>query len=209
VNDEALPLRRSFFITDRTHTPAGTVLIALLGGAGLGLLAWWLQGVLPDPWGTLANTSALWGLAGFAAAALQGARRWLAVAAGTLALLGMVIMFALLDGATMIQWVAYLLVGAVAGALFGLAGSLARSSRSTSRLTAAATVGGVIAGEGLYGIVIVDASGPQWWFELLLGIVIAVLVTRARRERVVALGLVTVVAAALLGAYLAYDAVLA
>jgi hypothetical protein len=210
MNDEHdASARRGFFITDRTHTPAGTVSLALLGGGLLGIAAWWLQGILPTPWGTLANTSALWGLAGFAAAFLQHARGVLAVTAGAAALLGMTVMFALLDGATGPQWIAYTAVGLLAGAAFGLAGSLARSERTRDRLICAAIAGGVIAGEGLYGVTVVAASGPQWWAELALGLVIATISGRGVRERIAAVGIAALVALALLRTFSLYDAVLA
>lgn len=204
----ATSARSRFLVTDRTHTPAGTISIALFGGGLLGVAAWWLQDALPAPWGTLANTSALWGLVGFAAALVQRARGGLAVSAGAAALLGMVAVFALLDGATQIQWIAYLLVGTVAGTAFGAAGSLARSRRTRDRLLCAAIVGGVVTGEGLYGIVVVAASGPQWWAELALGLGIAALLGRGVRERLAAVGLAAVVALTLLSAYSAYDAAL-
>src|SRR5690606_14257610 len=138
--------------------------------------------------------------------ALQRARGALAIAAGALALLGMVVVFAVFDGATTSQWIAYLLVGGVAGAAFGLAGSLARSARTSERLTAAVIVGGVVAGEGLYGITVVAASGPQWWAELALGLALAIAIPRTLGARVAALGMAAVTALLLLSAFSAYDA---
>lgn len=205
----AASARRGLLITDRAHTPAGTLAIALVAGSALGLAAWWLYAVVPAPWNTLANTSALWGLVAAAAAYAQRAERTLAVLAGMLAQLGMVVAFAMADGASQREWLMYLLVGVIAGGAFGAAGWLARSDARWDRLTAAGIIGGVIAGEGLYGIAVVDPAGPQWWCELALGLLLAAAIGHGVRERLFAVAAAVMVALTLLSAFSAYDAVLA
>lgn len=102
--------------------------IGLCGGALVGLCAFCLYRVLPAPWDTLANTSALWAIVAVAAAYLQRARGGVAIATGVLAMLGLVTGFLLIAAsATSREWVMAIVVGTVAGALFGYAGAVIRS----------------------------------------------------------------------------------
>jgi len=98
-------------------------------------------------------------------------------------------------------------VGIVAGALCGYAGALARGSLARLRLVAAAVIGGLILGEGLYGIVLI--GGLQWWCEALAGIVFALGWGRGLPERMRALAVAVLVAAVLFAAFLGYDAIAA
>lgn len=181
--------------------------IGLGGGAVVGLFAFWLYGVLPAPWDTLANTSALWAIVAVAATYLQRARGGVAIATGMLAMLGLVTGFLLIAAsATSREWVMAIVVGTVAGALFGYAGAIIRSGGAAGRIAAATAVGGVIAGEGLYGIVVVDPVGPQWWFEIGCALLLVLLIGRGWWERTFALSFSAVAALVLVGAYFAYDA---
>lgn len=197
-----------FFVTDRPHTPAGTLAIALFGGALFGVIAWALAAVLPSPWHTLATTSALWGLAAAVIVIAQRTSGMLAIVAGIVTLVGMTGAYALLSQSPVRTALIYLVVGAVAGALFGLAASVLSSPRWQDRLFAAGVLGGIVAGEGLYGIVVVDASGPQWWAELVVGLAIAGLIGRGW-NRMLSVGTAAVVAAMLVTVYGAYDLVMA
>ncbi|AWB89550.1 DUF6518 family protein [Salinibacterium hongtaonis] len=198
---------RSFLVTDKPHTPAGTLAIALCGGALLGAVAWALAAALPFPWHTLATTSALWGLVAAGFVILQRASGTLAVVTGALALLGMTGTYALLTQAPLRSAVIYLVVGAMAGALFGLAASVLSSTRWQDQTFAAGVLGGIVGGEGLYGIAVIDSAGPQWWTELALGLIIAALIGRGRR-RMLSVATAAMVAALLLSAYSAYDSLM-
>ncbi|TQL47688.1 hypothetical protein FB562_0754 [Homoserinimonas aerilata] len=121
-------------------------------------------------------------------------------------LLGMTGTFGALDAASPREVTLYLVVGVVAGALFGLAASVVDSDRWQYRTFAAGVLGGVITGEGLYGIAVVDVSGPQWWLELTLGLLIAALIGRGWMSRMLSLGTAAIVALSLLSAYALYDA---
>lgn len=193
---------------------AGTRLPALFalmvaGGALAGGAARLLFLLLPGPWGTLANTSALWGLVPFfAVVALRPRARHSAVA-GAICLAAMVAVWVFLAPAPPTPREVFLwgVVGVVAGALCGLAGGLVRRSEPLFRRSAAAAIGGVVLGEGLYGILLI--GGPQWWLEAAVGVALALAWGPAARDRAVALAGAVLVAGALFGAFVAYDAIAA
>lgn len=186
-------------------------LLALMvaGGALAGGAARLLFLLLPDPWGTLANTSALWGLVPFVAVAALRVRARRAVVAGVICLAAMVAVWVLLAPAppTPREMLLWGVVGVVAGALCGLAGGLVRRSEPVLRRSAAAAIGGVVLGEGLYGILLI--GGPQWWLEAAVGVALALAWGPAARDRAVALAGAVLVAGALFGVFVAYDAIAA
>jgi hypothetical protein len=184
-----------------------TFLIAGVSGLGAGLVARLLFEVLPDTWGTLANTSAVWGLVPFFVAFGIRSRGWLAVAIGILSLATMVATWTLLSplpvtAREVVMWAA---VGIVAGAVCGMSGSLARHHRALPRHSALALMGGIVTGEAVYGIVLI--GGPQWWFELAIGLAVPIVLGRTWRNRLLSVLGASVIAGLLFGAYLLYDAV--
>jgi hypothetical protein len=70
------------------------LVIAGAAGLGAGLVVRLLFGVLPEPWGTLANTSALWGLAPFFVAFSLRMPGWRSAGYGIVSLALMVTMWA-------------------------------------------------------------------------------------------------------------------
>jgi len=100
-----------------------------------------------------------------------------------------------------------MLVAVIAGALCGLAGGLVRRSGPVLRRSAAAAIGGVVLGEGVYGILLI--GGPQWWLEAAVGAALALAWGPAARDRAVALAGAVLVSGALFGVFVAYDAIAA
>jgi hypothetical protein len=183
----------------------GTLVAASAGLAG-GLVARLLFAVLPEPWGTLANTSALWGLIPFFVAFGLRARGWRGAAVGVVALAVTVVAWVLSSGgATGREIAMWAVIAVVAGALCGLAGGAARNARGWMRLLALAFIGGVVAGEALYGILLI--GGPQWWVELMAGIALPLVLARNWFDRLLAVIGASVIACALYGAYVLYDAI--
>jgi len=199
-------------VTSREPVPrrrGAGYLWAAAAGVAAGLLARLSFAVLPAPWDTLANTSALWGLVPFLVTAALRVRGWAAAGVGALALLTMVSAWVLLAPQPASPRILLLwgVVGVAAGALCGWAGALARSALPRQRIVAAAIIGGLILGEGLYGIVLI--GGPQWWCEALAGAGFAVAWGRSPMERMRALAAAALVAAVLFSAFLGYDAIAA
>ncbi|HEU4808153.1 MAG TPA: DUF6518 family protein [Homoserinimonas sp.] len=181
--------------------------IASAAGLGAGLVARLLFEVLPEPWGTLANTSALWGLVPFFVALGVRARGWRSVTTGILSLALMVTAWVLLSPVP-VAWrevAMWAVVATIAGALCGVAGSLARNRRPWTHRAALAFIGGIVAGEAVYGILLI--GGPQWWFELVIGLALPLTLGRNWGDRLFSVLGASVVACALYGAYLLYDAV--
>lgn len=188
-------------------TLARSLTIASAAGLGVGLVARLLFEVLPEPWGTLANTSALWGLVPFFAARGVRARGWRSVSTGILSLALMVTAWVLLSPVP-VTWrevVMWAVVAIIAGALCGLAGSLARHRSPWPHRAALAFIGGIVAGEAVYGILLI--GGPQWWFELVVGLALPLTLGRTWRDRLFSMIGASVIACGLYGAYLLYDTV--
>ncbi len=183
--------------------------ISIIVGASAGGLAWVLTTLLPHPWPTLAGTSALWGLVPFGVALRDGVRTQKREAAltGVVTMLAMVAIWCALVASTVTlrEVLLWTVVGFAAGALCGLAGYSARSRQRWFRALALAFMGGLVAGEGLYGVVLI--GGPQWWLELVVGLVLPLALGRTLQGRLVALVGAAVFAAALLGVFWLYDAV--
>jgi hypothetical protein len=143
-------------------------------GFGAGVLTAYGQGWLPHAIGSLANSSAPWALVAFAlsllAANRRAARLYGATALGTL-LVGYVIALEVLNLAA--SHALILFWGAVAlglGPLLGLAACWVRTERGVLAGLGAGAISGILAGEGIYGLVyIAGTTYPQyWWGEIAL-----------------------------------------
>jgi hypothetical protein len=183
------------------------LVIAVLAGAFAGVFARLLFAVLPDPWVTLANTSALWGLVPFACVVGLRATGRLATGIGVASLASMVAVWAILapvpaTARTLLLWGG---IGIAAGAYSGLAGGLTRSDRPGFRWLASALIGGVVLGEAVYGLVLV--GGPQWWFEGAVGVALILALGRSLGDRLRSLAIAAVIAAVLFVVFLGYDAI--
>lgn len=188
---------------------------ALVVGLGVGVLFTAAHALLPDPWAVLAGTSALWGVAPMvvarraparASAASRrisgsGAVTGLAVMVGTL-VPWLVVHAARTSGAELALW---LTVGPLAGAVCGAAGaaSVARGRRGAA---AAGVVPGIVAGEAVYGLLLV--GGPAWILELALAVVLLAVVSPAGRRSPAVLT-AAAISGASSAACLGYDLVLA
>ncbi|WP_129590320.1 DUF6518 family protein [Cryobacterium aureum] len=193
----------------RPVTLARRLLVAVGAGIVTGLLARALYTVLPEPWTTLANTSALWGLLPFTVAALTRARGSRAILVGATALVALVATWAALGAESessrvLVLWA---IVAIGAGALCGLAGDLAGRRHPLWHRLGLAVMSGLILGEAFYGAVLI--GGPQWWGEGAVGLLLILGGGRRWPDRAVALSLAALMAAGLFGAYLLFDAIAA
>lgn len=153
--------------------------LALAAAVGLvvGALTASAQGWLGDGVGSLANSAGPWALAGFAVALLSG-RLGAAVVWSTLTLvtceLGYVIATEVRGGSNAASTVQFWVTAAVlAGPPLGVAAAWARSATDWFRAGAGAgVIGGVLAGEGAYGLTeVADTTNPVYWaVEIVLGV---------------------------------------
>lgn len=179
---------------------------ALAVGLLTGVLLTLAHAVLPDRWAVLAGTSALWGVVPMLVARRPGARGLDGAAWGMLAMVGTLIPWLIVhaDSTSVAEVGLWLLVGPVAGAVCGTAGAASASGGGRGAI-AAGVVPGIVAGEAVYGLVLV--GGPAWGLELAVASVLLAVVSHpawrapALGSAVVALGLIFL-------ACLGYDAVL-
>lgn len=184
--------------------------IALGAGVAAALLARLLYAVVPDSWTTLVNTSALWGLVPFAVVVVTAVRSSRAAVLGQISLLAMVVLWAVLapEPHSPRVYVLWAVVAIGAGALCGLAGDLAGRRHPLAHRVGLAVMSGLILGEAFYGLVLIG-GGPQWWAEGAVGVLLALGGGRRWPDRMLALGLATLLAGALFAAYLLFDAIAA
>lgn len=165
---------------------------ALLAAPAVGLLVGVVltvaHGLLPERWAVLAGTSALWGLAPMMVG--RGAAAWrvgVTPAGGSVA--GGSVAGVLTMAGTLLPWLVvhagstadteimlWLIAGAVAGGVCGAAGALSVGD-STRSAIAAGAVPGMVAGEAVYGLVMI--GGPAWALELLIAAGLLAAVSRS------------------------------
>jgi hypothetical protein len=187
-----------------------TATVGLLG-LTLGVLTAYGQEWLPQEVRSLANSSGSWALAAFLLALLATGPR-VAAACGALALLALLAGYVLGAGlrgypsgsALIVFWG---LATVFVGPFLGLGAHWVRSGRRTLAALGAGGMGGVLVGEGVYGLAyIADTTyPPYWWGQILLGllIVLAVMVRRLARhgDRALGLGICALTAIAFVAAY--------
>lgn len=178
-----------------------TVAVVVGAGLALGVATHVLQGVLPDSFGRLADSGAVWAVFAFAIGSFvpRGVRDTAAAGAGTLlaALVGYCAT-ALFTGALpagTAGWAATALIG---GPVFGVAGGWLRDEASWlvgevpwRRISALAALGGVLVADGLTGVFIHPTGNPGGidavaWLMLLAGPAVPLLAGRTSRERTLA-----------------------
>ena len=187
-----------------------TAAVGLLGPA-LGVLTAYGQEWLPPAVGPLANSSGSWALAAFLLALFATGPR-VAAACGALALLALLAGYVLgaglrgyPSGSTLVVF--WGLVGVFVGPFLGLSAHWVRSGRRTLAALGAGGMGGVLVGEGIYGLAYVADTTypPYWWGEIAVGaaLLCAIAVRRLRNWRPVALSVLVglLVAAAFIGVY--------
>ena len=180
------------------------VLVALLGGRVLGGLTSLLQGSLPGPVNSFANSSGGWSMLVFALVRIGGARPVAAAALGLLAF------WALLEGYDLVTAArgfgysppftdVFWLLAVPAGPVLGAAAALTRHGSTPWRVLAVAPLAGVLIGEGAWALEnVADTTSPfYWWLEIVLGTGFLVLAVVRRRPRLpIALAALAVTAAA-------------
>ncbi|QHC58855.1 DUF6518 family protein [Rathayibacter sp. VKM Ac-2760] len=180
------------------------VLVALVGGLVLGGLTSFLQGALPHPVNSFANSSGGWSMLVFALIRVGRARPVPS------ALLGLLTFWALLEGYDLVTAArgfgyslpftdVFWLLAVPAGPILGAAAALTLHGSTPWRVLAVAPLSGVLIGEGIWALgAVADTTSPvYWWLEIVLGAVFLVLAVLRRRPRIlVALAAVAVTAAA-------------
>ncbi|MDY0913017.1 DUF6518 family protein [Rathayibacter festucae] len=189
------------------------LLVAVVGGLLLGGLTSVLQGALPGPVNSFANSSGGWSMLVFALVRLGGARPVAAAALGLLAF------WALLEGYDLVTAArgfgysppftdVFWLLAVPAGPILGAAAALTRYGSTPWRVLAVAPLSGVLIGEGVWALEnVADTTSPvYWWLEIVLGAVFLVLAVVRRRPRLpVALAALAVTAAAAVAFVVVYS----
>jgi hypothetical protein len=171
--------------------------VVLVLGIGGGVLTEHLQGVLEDPWAAWANSVAAWCLPAFAVGALA-ARPRAATAAGVGVELLLVSGYYAAQGAqgypvvaaTLVGWLG---AGVIAGVLFGLAGSWWRASTPRLDTVGIALLSGVLVSEGLVRAVRFPWQGSSGVVMAAAGVLVAVVLGRSWRQRLVVVALLLLV----------------
>lgn len=154
----------------------------------LGVLTAYAQGWLPDQLRSLANSAGAWALVAFLLALLP-TRAVVAAVSGVLSLVallfGYVVGAAAQDAPYSSSLIGFWgLAAVVAGPALGVAAHWARSKREFLPGIGIGVLGGVLIGEGSYGLTyIADTTyGPYWLCEAAVGSAV-VLAAAARRPR--------------------------
>ncbi|ROQ64442.1 hypothetical protein EDF36_1407 [Rathayibacter sp. PhB152] len=187
--------------------------VALVGGLLLGGLTSLLQGSLPGPVNSFANSSGGWSMLVFALVRLGGVRPVAAAA------LGLLTFWALLEGYDLVTAArgfgysppftdVFWLLAVPAGPILGAAAALTQHGSTPWRVLAVAPLSGVLIGEGAWALAnVADTTSPvYWWLEIVLGTAfLALAVVRRRPRWPIALAAVAVTAAAALAFVVVYS----
>jgi Family of unknown function (DUF6518) len=172
--------------------------VAVVCGLLLGAVDFALQKVLPYPWADLANSGAVWAVAGFGMGLWVRFPWWRsALAAAVLLVLGVPAYYVTawlwqhdnLSNVWATSSLVWMLLGLVAGVVFGVAGAFATAT-GWRGMVAVALPGAVLFAEALILLRRVPRRTDDVWtavIELVLGLLIIVLVARGNRQRVAAL----------------------
>lgn len=202
-----------FSFHDRGPSPAhATALLTAAAVAGLwaGAATSYAQGVLPAEWSQLANSGAVWTVVA-AAVALACARvRWLAVLAGTVALVAEVAGYYAVASAlrgvptTRAEWLLWSIAALWVGPAAGLAAWGIARGRPRQRVCAVLALAGLVAGEGLYEVRHIGAVRFGWaelWLAGLTALAAGVFTSAAWGRRAGAVGLGVAVAVSTYAVY--------
>ncbi|MGW2183479.1 DUF6518 family protein [Streptomyces sp. NPDC001732] len=167
---------------------------AFAGGLLLGILTNLAQAWLPGSWNQIANSGAVWSVAAFAAGALLARKVSLpAVAvAGLCAESGLVVGYygyaeVVRDGmGSLFAPLVWLGMAFIAGPLFGVAGSWWRGNSPRHRVVGLAALAGVFGMEAIHYAWVLHYT-PQAWACLAVLVLVALLMGRTHRERVLTL----------------------
>jgi hypothetical protein len=150
----AQPVRRSQVTNARRVLSWWHGAMVVVAGLVVGIGTQYLQGVLPDGWGVLANSGAAWAMCAFAVGAVLPTPRLAAVGGALHLVVASVVYYASVDwfesaGSGNRAAVVWSAAGLVSGPVFGVAGHwFAR--RAERRDAVLALVSGVLAGEGMH-----------------------------------------------------------
>ncbi|QTX03782.1 DUF6518 family protein [Agromyces archimandritae] len=151
----------------------------------LGALTSFGQAALPDALASLANSAGGWTIPTAIVVGLLARGRGEAAVGGALAFVALTLGYALASTARGFPFdpLAWSLIGVVAGPVVGLSAFALRRPRR--RAAGAAILGGILLGEGVYGLTVVsETTSPVWWWiELALGAALALAVALAALGR--------------------------
>lgn len=169
---------------------AGLVLLAVVLGVGAGVAVAVVPGFVEDRWALWTNIWGTWVLVPAVVGAVAG-RQVPGVVAAVVAELAMIVGYDLATpGPVSAGDLAFRVVCAVlGGALFGLAGAWWRSARGWRQLAGTALVPLVLVGEGMLRAVLLPDQGLTGTGSALLGVVLALVLTRGPRQRWALVGL--------------------
>jgi uncharacterized protein DUF6518 len=174
------------------------VVATVVGGVALGAVDLLLQRVLPYPWANLANSSAIWALAGYVLGLWVRTPWWRAAIAGAgLLALAVPVYYlvaaiflgdeiSLLWNRTGLLWMAF---GLLAGAVFGFGATLVRSS-GWQQLVGVALPGAALFAEALVAVLLGGNAAYRRdqartaLIEAVLGVIVIVAMGRTGRQRI-------------------------
>jgi len=174
------------------------VVATVVGGVALGAVDLLLQRVLPYPWANLANSSAIWALAGYVLGLWVRTPWWRAAIAGAgLLALAVPVYYlvaaiflgdeiSLLWNRTGLLWMAF---GLLAGAVFGFGATLVRSS-GWQQLVGVALPGAALFSEALVAVLLGGNAAYRRdqartaLIEAVLGVIVIVAMGRTGRQRI-------------------------
>lgn len=172
----------------------------------LGMLTFYVQGVLPDAWRSFANSASGWTL--LTALLVFGSRAStrLASALGALSFLLLVLGY---TAGAQLQGLSYSpllfgVVGLVAGPFIGVAAAWLRA-RGVRAALGTAVLSGIFTGEAVYGLtVIADSTRPEYWVAIgAVGIILLIGMLSVRLRGWVPVTLAILGTAAVAGAFMA------
>jgi len=181
----------------------GIAIAAVAGLAAGGITDVLQKSLAGSSWFILVNSGAVWLTVAFGVGMLLPAKWWTAALAGAITEAGLVIGYYAtasvrgypVSSGSVTAWV---LTGLVGGPLLAVAGAALRDERQVRRIVAMALLGGVWIEEGIRILNLPRESsyGPAGWYEIVFGVVLALIVARSTKDRLLGLLVLPVVALA-------------
>lgn len=193
--------------TSRGHPAVWTVVVPVLVAAAFGGLTALAQAHLPEVLSPLADSAGSWTVVAFGCALVARSPRS-AAAVGGLAMLALLAGYVLTNTlrgfpsstALLLFWG---VAGVTVGPLVGIGAHWVRSRRDVLAGLGVGGLGGVLVGEGVYGLTVVSETTPAayWWGSLLLGVLVVAVASTVWLQGLLARVVAPAVAAAVAGAF--------
>jgi len=159
--------------------------LIVTGALTVGGLTSWGQQLLPDALAPLANSASGWTLFTVLLLLRAGGGMRVSMVGGAAGFLGLSVGYALVSTARgyFFDPSFWVVVGVIAGPIIGAAVALARRTEPWARVSGTAVVAGVMAGEGVYGLLFVASTTGWFYWTLMIAVGAVIVVTGAVRLR--------------------------